>query len=155
MTEGYKRAADLMIDRASDRNERDYLVCPIIFNYRQFIELSLKYLIATYGRKVGVDPIWNDHDLTNLWSAHELILEKYGTTDPDEADPVVAEIVAEFAKIDPRSYSHRYPVDTKGAAIPLAYTDLHLPTLRDVMQGVGGYFNGCDGYLADLQATMR
>lgn len=38
MTNGYKKAADLMIDRAhAEPLDRDYLVCPVIFNYRQFI----------------------------------------------------------------------------------------------------------------------
>jgi len=116
--------------------ERDYLVCPIIFNYRQFIELSLKYIIANYGGTVGIDPVWNSHDLPHLWLVFTKVLARYGTTDPDEADPVVAGIVAEFAKIDPGSYSHRYPVDTKGQPIPLTVSDLHLPTLADVMEGI-------------------
>ncbi len=43
MMNGYKEATDLMVDRsASDRSTRDTLVFPIIFNYRQFLELSLK-----------------------------------------------------------------------------------------------------------------
>jgi hypothetical protein len=48
MLGGYKRAADLLVQHATaDRADRDTLVFPIIFNYRQFLELSLKYLIAT------------------------------------------------------------------------------------------------------------
>jgi hypothetical protein len=68
----------------------------------------------------------------------------------NEADPVVAEVIGQFAKIDPGSYSHRYPVDQKGQPLPLALTDLHLPTLRDVMQAVANYFTGCDGYIDNL-----
>lgn len=64
MTEGYKKAADLMINRAqAEPLDRDYLVCPVIFNYRQFIELSLKYMLAIYGPTVGVDPNWKSYDL--------------------------------------------------------------------------------------------
>lgn len=154
MMEGYKRAANLMVERANaDRFERDYLVCPIIFNYRQFLELSLKYMIATYGRTVGIDPVWKSHNLAYLWQRFVEVLKRYGTTDPDEADPVVGEIIAEFAKIDPGSDSYRYPVDTKGNPIPITYGDLHLPTLADVMNGVAGYFTGCDGLLSDLQGA--
>ncbi|MFB0872679.1 MULTISPECIES: hypothetical protein [unclassified Sphingobium] len=154
MTDGYKKAADLMVEHAtSNPAERDYLVCPIIFNYRQFIELSLKYVIATYGHTVGIEPIWKSHDLARLWQIFAELLQRYGTSDPDDADPIVSEVVAEFAKIDPGSYSYRYPVDTHGQPIPITYEDLYLPTLADVINGVAGYFSGTDGYLSDLQGA--
>ncbi|MFG6510623.1 MULTISPECIES: hypothetical protein [unclassified Sulfitobacter] len=151
MTEGYKRAADLMVEAAAGDNlSRDTLVFPIIFNYRQFLELSLKYQIATFGPAVGVEPNWTSHDLAKLWAEFLAIMERFGTADPDEVDPVVERIILEFAKIDPGSYSYRYPVDRKGNPVPVAYPDLHLPTLADVMQGVAGYFTGCDGYFRSL-----
>ncbi|BAZ94055.1 polyribonucleotide nucleotidyltransferase [Thiohalobacter thiocyanaticus] len=154
MMTGYKEAADLMVERsANDRPARDTLVFPIIFNYRQFLELTLKYQLATYGPAVGIRANWETHDLAALWSEFLAMLERYGTEDPDEADPVVGEIILEFAKIDPRSYSYRYPVDRKGNPVPVAYSDLHLPTLADVMKAVDGYFTGCDGYLDQLRAA--
>ncbi|MEQ8657169.1 MAG: hypothetical protein RIC24_07660 [Hyphomicrobiales bacterium] len=155
MMEGYKQAADLMIAAsADDRPMRDVLVFPIIFNYRQFLELALKYQIATFGPAVCIEPVWNTHFLDRLWGQFLEMLERYGTEDPDEADPVVGEIILEFAKIDPDSCSYRYPVDRRGNPISVAYSDLHLPTLADVMSAVAGYFSGCDGYLNDrLKAT--
>jgi hypothetical protein len=36
----------------------------------------------------------------------------YGIYDPGGTNPVVAEIVAEFANVDPASFSYSYPVDT-------------------------------------------
>lgn len=152
MTDGYKEAGDLMV-RASERDPllRDKLVFPVIFNYRQFVELSLKYQLATYGPTVGVEPNWNTHYLERLWAPFVDMLQRYGAKDPDEADPIIGEIVAEFAKIDPASYSYRYPVDRDGNAIPIEYTDLHLPSLADVMDAVGNYFTGTDGYLDHLK----
>lgn len=150
MMDGYKEAADLMVAAsADDQPMRDKLVFPIIFNYRQFLELALKYQIATFGPAVGIEPVWNTHFLDKLWGQFLKMLERYGTEDPDEADPVVGEIILEFAKIDPDSSSYRYPVDRRGNPIPVAYSDLHLPTLADVMNAVAGYFTGCDGYLSD------
>lgn len=151
MTDGYKKGADLMVDHASEDDvDRDFLVCPIIFNYRQFLELSLKYMLATYGPRVGVKANWDSHRLDTLWKAFATMLDRYGTEDPDAADPIVAEVVAQFSKIDPGSYSHRYPVDRQGRPLPLTMTDLHLPTLKDVMKAVANYFTGCDGYLDNL-----
>ncbi|GBE44567.1 hypothetical protein BMS3Bbin10_02666 [bacterium BMS3Bbin10] len=151
MMKGYKKGADLMVaEAAGGRPNRDILVFPIIFNYRQFLELSLKYQLATYGPAVGIEPNWQSHDLARLWSEFLALLELYGTEDPDEADPVVGKIILEFAKIDPGSYSYRYPVDRQGNPVPVAYNDLHLATLADVMEAVAGYFTGCDGYLSSL-----
>lgn len=152
MMSGYKQAADLMVAAsADDRSMRDMLVFPVVFNYRQFLELALKYQIATYGPAVGINANWTTHSLDTLWVQFLEMLDRYGTEDPDEVDPVVGEIVLEFAKIDPGSYSYRYPVDRRGEAIPVAYSDLHLPTLADVMTAVAGYFTGCDGFLSDRQ----
>ncbi|MBO9501648.1 hypothetical protein [Brevundimonas sp. A19_0] len=65
----------------------------------------------------------------------------------------MAAIVAEFAKVDPGSFSYRYPVDTKGKLIELAHDRLDLGALADVMNAVDGYFSGCDGYLDHLQSA--
>ena len=88
---------------------------------------------------VDIKPNWHSHDLARLWSEFLAMLDEYGTDDPDEVDPVVGEIILEFAKIDPGSYAYRYPVDKKGVALPVAFSDVHLPTLADVMDAVAGY----------------
>ncbi|MEN5230805.1 hypothetical protein [Brevundimonas naejangsanensis] len=151
MMSGYKRAADLMVAHASTaRTDRDTLVFPILFNYRQYIELSLKYLIATYGPAVDVEAIWRSHDLSVLWARFQAVVQGFDIADDDGADEAVGRIVAEFAAVDPGSFSHRYPVDTKGRRIALAFDHLHLTVLADVMNAVDGYFTGCDGYLDAL-----
>lgn len=152
IAEGYKKAGDLMVVAAERESaQRHCLVFPILFNYRHFLELSLKYQLATYGPTVGIEPNWNCHRLEVLWSAFIEMLDRFGSDDPDEVDPVVGEIILEFAKIDPGSYSYRYPVNKKGEPVPVNRENLHLPTLADVIDGVAGYFTGCDGYLSDLK----
>lgn len=89
MTDGYKKAADLMVETTEDDDStRDFLVYPIIFNYRHYLELSLKYHLATFGGRVGANANWNTHNLETLSQAFMNMLEKYGTNDPDEADEV-------------------------------------------------------------------
>lgn len=155
MIDGYKRSADIAVAHCAEQPaDRDFLVYPIIFNYRQFIELSLKYQLATHGEPVGIDANWKTHSLERLWGEFEMMLDRYGTPDPDEADPVVAAVVAQFAKIDPKSDAYRYPVDQRGNPLPVAFAATHLPNLADVMQAVAGYFSGCDGYLSDLRGAM-
>lgn len=154
MMAGYKKAADLMVERATQaRGDRDALVFPIIFNYRQFIELSLKYLIAIYGHTVGVPANWKSHDLSALWKTFMEVLDGYGHAPSDQTNSVVAETVAEFAKVDPSSFSYRYPVDTKGNPIPIEHEQLDLVALADFVEALEGYFTGCDGYLDHLQGA--
>lgn len=154
MIDGYKKAADVaVVHCAENPADRDVLVYPIVFNYRQFIELSLKYQLATYGRLVDVDANWKTHKLEVLWDDFERMLDRYGTVDPDSADPIVAFVVGQFAKIDPKSDAYRYPVDQKGNPLPVAFAATHLDNLADVMLKVAGYFSGCDGYLSDLSGA--
>jgi hypothetical protein len=70
-----------------------------VFIYRQFIELELKYLIATYGFTVGIKANWKSRDIAFLWSEFVKVLAGFGVEDPDETDSVVSSIVAEFAKV--------------------------------------------------------
>jgi len=152
MMTGYKKAADLLVEQSQRSGyDRDTLVYPIIFMYRQFIELELKYLISTYGPRTGVKANWKSHDIAHLWSEFVKVLAAYEVKDPDDTDSVVSAIVAEFAKVDPKSYSYRYPVDIHGKEIPLGVEVLDLAVLKDVMDGVGGYFTGSDGYLDHLE----
>lgn len=149
MTDGYKKAADLAVAHCAEHPaDRDFLVYPIVFNYRHFIELSLKYQLATHGPSVDMSPNWNTHDLAKLWEAFGEMVDRYRIPDPDDADAVVQSVVAEFAKIDPGSDAYRYPVDQKGKPLPIAFASTHLANLADVMAAVGGYFNGCDGYFS-------
>ncbi len=151
MTDGYKLAGDLMVAHTvGNPSSRDLLVFPILFNYRHFLELSLKYQLATFGGAVSVEENWNTHDLAILWNAFLEMVDRFGTNDPDSADPFVGDIVLEFAKIDPQSYSNRYPVDRRGNAVPIGQTALDLANFADVMKAVEGYFNGCDGYFGAL-----
>ncbi|WP_419914578.1 hypothetical protein [Hoeflea sp.] len=149
-------AGDLMVAQvARDRHDGDVLVFPVVFNYRQFIELSLKFLIATYGHTVGIKAEWNTHDLKSLWETFLKVLEGYGHDDAEGAAAIVEEIILEFAKVDPRSFSYRYPVDTKSNPVLPAHQEIDFHRLADVMHGLDGYFSGCDGYLDDLQKRGR
>lgn len=72
MTDGYWRAANSLVDKAKVESfERDFLVYPIIFCYRHYLELELKTMLALYGGAVGLESNWHSHDLVELWSQIE------------------------------------------------------------------------------------
>lgn len=149
---GYKLGADVMVQQSNRGNyERSCLVYPILFNYRHFIELALKYIISTYGGAVGVEPNWETHSLKTLWESFIRVLDGYGHKDRDGTDLRVRDTISKFAIVDEKSFSFRYPVDKKGRKIPLSPEELDLNVLADVMKGLEGYLIGTDGYLDSLQ----
>ena len=154
MIAGYKRSADLLVETCvKDPRDSAILVFPIVFNYRHFIELSIKYQLATFGPAVGIEPNWKSHNLKVLWAEFLKMLNCFEGVVQKETEDAVQLIVFEFAENDQGSFLFRYPVDGNGISLPITYPVLYLPTLRDVMNGVSGYFAGCDGYLSDLNNT--
>lgn len=77
----------------------------------------------------------------------------FGIDGHEEGDALVEVTIREFSNIDPNSFSYRYPVDTKGGAIPLGQDQLNLPNLADVMTSLENYFTGCDVYLDHLKSA--
>src|SRR5437762_2029052 len=69
MKEGFKNTADLLVNRIKKNpGEQRQLVWPIVFCYRQYIELALKDIIAKHGDQVKplIEPIYK-HQLGELW----------------------------------------------------------------------------------------
>src|SRR5438132_10675486 len=66
---GYKLAGDVLVQHVVDtRDHRDTLVFPIVFNYRQYLELRLKEIIIV-GRILSdeASEFPPEHDLRVLW----------------------------------------------------------------------------------------
>ena len=154
MAMGYKKAADLLVDHTShDDVAKATLVYPILFNYRHFIELQLKFLIWTYGRAAGIEATWDKHKLEPLWNDVVKVLDSFGIWENNAADRAVGRLVRDFAKVDPRSMAFRYSVGTDGNPMSVELQQLDLLVLRDVMNGLEGWFSGADGYLDHLQSA--
>jgi hypothetical protein len=151
MTDGYKTAADKLVEEAlGDRIVRHELIYPIIFCYRQFIELSLKRQILSYGRAVGVGlPRRKDHDLKALLKTFRIMCKEYDSGE-DEAIIVVSKCILEFARMDPDSFTFRYATDRLGNLYPVSTDRIDLEKLKDVMDGIGAFFSGSDAYLFHL-----
>lgn len=153
MADGYKEAADVLVEKAmADRFLRHGLIYPILFCYRHFIELSLKYVISEYGHLTAEPPNSKDHDLEVLWPVFRKIVT-YCEEGDTEALTAVEAIVAEFAKLDPQSFTFRYPTNRKGDLIAINMDNIDLSNLRDTMEGVANYFSGTDGYLDSLNGN--
>jgi hypothetical protein len=155
MTKGYREAANSLVNEAlADRVRRYSLIYPIIFCYRQFIELSLKALIGSYGPQVGIPRPGNIHDLKKLLKSYRKMLCEYHINDPLRADINVSKCILEFDRLDASSFTFRYATGNDGQPYPIAVEAINLQRLRDTMEGVGNYFEGTDSYLCDLVSAI-
>ena len=108
---GYKDAADILVEYIKTTGKgRDLLVYPIVFLYRQFIELQLKALIRDSCRLLGK----SDEDILNivinckhridfLWKQVRTLLEKKWPEGDKANLSTIEDYINQFCKIDPIS----------------------------------------------------
>ncbi len=113
--EGYKKLADLGVQQiANGHHHVDVLVYPIVFCYRQYMELRLKELIRTAGDLLDQSLIApNLHDLPGLWTHVRALLRRIWPGEDPDLDAIES-VVEEFQEIDPRSDAFRYPLGRSG-----------------------------------------
>ena len=116
--DGYKSAADYLVDRSIEEHEMDFLVYPIIFLYRHYLELQLKDLFQQLREYHNLScELSYNHDLTQLWNNIRPLMEKISNKAEDiENNNHIEARIKEFVRIDKGSFSFRYPVDKQGNA---------------------------------------
>jgi hypothetical protein len=114
--EGYKEAADIIVKSVKDdRRHIDMLVFPIVFLYRQHIELRLKGLIQQAQALLDKPQDFpRTHNLSTLWEqCRSLVEEALPQFEVDEFQQIQP-CIDDFCVVDPGSDSFRYPVDRNG-----------------------------------------
>lgn len=159
--QGYKTAADVCVEYVMNTHrDHDVLVYPIVFNYRQYVELSLKSIIVDARRLLdepGSAPL--THNLLTLWNtARPLLLG----AEPKGEQTVIANVDAclkRFDQLDPTSQSFRYPVDGDGqTTLPGDLYHVNLRQLREVVDRLGGFLDSADMMLSaylDFKAEIE
>lgn len=136
---GYKRAGDILIDKAaSDVVDRSIVIYAALFCYRQFIELSLKRLIEEFGKGRVHEPK-NTHDLIRLWERFIFIVGERGNKEWVGLD-TVQRLVAEMHEADQKSDGFRFPTTTDGTPVLFGDRGIDLGNVREVMQGLENFF---------------
>lgn len=103
----YKRAGDILVKEMSP----DLLVFPIIFCYRQYLELLLKNIYYIH-KKDEYNNFINkvSHNLIKIWEFTKPILQ---AEIKEKEINFIEKIVTIFDKIDPTSFTFRYEFDKK------------------------------------------
>lgn len=143
---GFQRAAEALGDHlAQHRGDVDALAMPILFCYRQWVELRLKDLWLQGGRLKGgggVDPR-QTHDLAALWRhVRPLIEEAWPDGDRAELNRLET-VLLELAELDgPKGTGFRYATDREGRASLPTDLDINLHNVRRVMEKVALLLDG-------------
>ena len=143
--EGYKKGGDILVQYVIDNDwYQDFLVYPIVFLYRQYLELRLKELIHVSSRLLDQNiDIPRDHNLLSLWSKVSPNIEQVW---PDSQTKKHLEAIKarleELCSIDPRSYAFRYPEDTEGEPNLAGMGHINLRRLKDVVQAISNVLDG-------------
>lgn len=159
--QGFERAAKVLGDHVAEhRSDVDALAMPILFCYRQWVELTLKDLWLEGGklREVSADPLLT-HDLRVLWRhVRPIIEDAWPEGDRAELDRLEV-ILHELADSDgPKGTGFRYATDTTGEASLPGDLDINLHNVRAVMQKVARLLDGAAEGVAEMveyQAEMR
>jgi len=148
---GYKEAADKLVQGiCNERTDQDLLVYPIVFLYRQFIELSFKELIRIGNSLLNINEDYpHSHDLSLLWAKSKVILKKLF---PDDKQNIsnIDKIVKQFSEIDPKSMAFRYPEDRKGNKSIHGIDQINLRNLSEIMSGINSYIIGTTAYIEEM-----
>lgn len=140
--EGYRRAAVTLFESLEHtRQSPEYMVWPLAFLWRHFIELSLKDIIAT-GRLLQGDE-WRfpvHHRLGKLWKKARKVISEVPL---DEFKHVEASI-REFEKLDPTASGFRYPLGKNGVDASLKPVEqyVNLRSLHEAMVKIADFFDG-------------
>lgn len=137
---GYMSAGDAMVDWTLEHGITDFLVYPIVFCYRHYVELTLKRLhkIIADADEVNRPELWG-HDLKKMWDT--ILVDINGRLDSNEREALDAasELIAELDGADRKSQTFRY-----GQTIPFGRVDLS--HLKRVMAKLATFLDALADY---------
>lgn len=139
--DGYLKAARLLVRHVTEaRSDQDILVYPIVFLYRQYVELTLKQIVIAYRSFVNDDtPQQYSHSLLEQWqsipplfSKLQEIMDQEVLTTSELAE--TNRLLKEFDSVDRSSETFRYPVRKDGtSSLPQDLTHLNLRRFAEGM----------------------
>jgi hypothetical protein len=153
--DGYKKAGDLLVEFvAATQSHQDILVFPVVFNYRQYLELRLKELLMLCSYYLDHKfELPTHHDLKKLW---EQLLPKLQQLDKETNWDGVGYVILEFHKTDIGSFAFRYPVLKDGSSPSLSgITGINLGVVRDRIEEVARLLDGMSAGVSEYLTQKR
>ncbi|MGF7049101.1 hypothetical protein J2T13_003609 [Paenibacillus sp. DS2015] len=147
---GYKEVSDIAVDfvvESKDMYILGYHQFPIVFNYRQFLELSLKALYYDYSNEtieVKRTKLKRfSHNLQSVWDEIEpMLLGKNESL--SNMMGAVKSYVAQFQSKDGGSINFRYPLNRQLEPVFTRQQRIDLVNLKKRMNELGNFFTAMD-----------
>ncbi len=155
LAEGYQNGADILVNHVIENGTgQDTLVYPIVFLYRQHLELRFKEIIRE-GRLLlneGQD-FPTTHDLQILWGQVKKVIEKLWPDDEEtQEEGLIEHIVNEFSIRDGQSSSFRYPED-KQKNNPLASLQyINIRHFSEMIQEASDFLYDVSSAIVDMRS---
>lgn len=143
--EGYRRAAVALAKEVERGVSPDYLVWPIAWCWRHFLELALKDIIARgttlhdeYATRSWPSDV--GHSLGRAWERSLPYIVEHGAPDAPEVGNVTL-IVQEFERLDPRGVGFRYHLARDGTSPSLEQHEqwINVHRMDETMQRVANF----------------
>ncbi len=155
--DGYKDAADILVDHVNDHGRRqDFLVYPIVFLYRQYLELAIKDLIRQARKLLDIaEPCPKIHRIDQLWALCDALLEEISPDNSVEYRREIGRLIGEFSQVDPLSMAFRYPEDNDGHPSLPGISHINIPNVRDVINKISAILEGADAHIDECSSYKQ
>lgn len=140
--EGYREAAERVYE--SWRAQRlDYLVFPLVFLYRHYVELRLKELLQSAEQLLELPRDWKcNHQIENLWRELKPLLRRIAPGEPERDLQNAERLIIELATGDPYSFEFRYPETKEGRRHLADRERLDIVNFCDALRKLSGFLDG-------------
>jgi len=149
---GYKDAADELVHALTERRASlDSVIYPLVFLYRQGLELQLK-LILPLARRLADTLAKGDHShgLMPMWKELRALLETLVPRDDDEEVPAMEDFIQQLDEVDPQSFAFRYPTNKKGQMSLPDLRHINVRHLSEIMDSVFLLLSGIHSELGEM-----
>jgi hypothetical protein len=148
---GYRKAGDMLVERiiednVSTRASLDAIIYPIVFLYRQYLELRLKDSIIQTQLLLDVDvKLPKHHSVVALWEKLKTLLaqaDPQATVAGKSTLGAIEECVNQFSKVDPSSTAFRYPVDKDNNPSLPGMNNINVRLIYQTMENISSNLEG-------------
>jgi hypothetical protein len=151
--EGYYDVANALVERYSGKFESAWVVYPILFLYRHYLELMLKSLVfeacASFEGESRPKEIADQHNLVVLWDILVDIVSRHRRQRMLGNSVDIRRILAQFTQHDPKSMETRYGLK-KDLATPTLQS-LENVDIEHVEQIMGKMYNALNEIMVGFQ----
>ena len=153
---GYRRAADILVEHILRGDaSREYFVYPVVFLYRQYLELRMKRIIVEGQALFGEEPAFPaTPTLEPLWGQCSEVIRRVWPQNHGSGDrAAIASIIRQLDVADQDAMVFRYPAGNPAMKGGVCRIDIR--TLAEVMDTLAGCLDGAAASIWDVLYINR